>query len=111
MTPEARRRYWQKKRLRERASGRRIRTKKRDSLLRQLAARDGAHCRYCEVPFTSLRQATIDHVVPFCICRSWELEFLALACHWCNIDKGDMAEEDFTPRTRPGTVVLWKVAA
>ncbi|MEV5510466.1 HNH endonuclease [Streptomyces orinoci] len=55
---------------------------------RSLARRDGAHCAYCRTPFTDdLRQATIDHIVPLSLFRTWRSENLVLACHPCNTTK------------------------
>ncbi|MGW2368262.1 HNH endonuclease [Streptomyces sp. NPDC001667] len=64
------------------AAGRRARK-------RSLSRRDGAHCTYCRVPFTDLRQATIDHVVPLSLFRTWRAENLVLACRPCNSTKAD----------------------
>lgn len=55
----------------------------------QLAARDGAHCAYCRAPFTDLRHATLDHVVPIRLLRTWAAAHLVLACRPCNHAKAD----------------------
>ncbi|MEU4954435.1 HNH endonuclease signature motif containing protein [Streptomyces lavendulae] len=55
----------------------------------QLAVRDGAHCTYCLTPFTHLRDATLDHVVPFHLLRTWSADHLVLACRPCNHAKAD----------------------
>ncbi|MGW6939877.1 HNH endonuclease [Streptomyces xanthophaeus] len=55
----------------------------------QLARRDGAHCTYCRAPFTDLRNATIDHVVPIRLFRTWSARHLVLACPPCNHTKAD----------------------
>ncbi|MFD3336148.1 HNH endonuclease [Streptomyces sp. NPDC058700] len=54
-----------------------------------LARRDGAHCTYCGTDLTDLRQATIDHVIPYRLVRSWASWNLALACKGCNEAKDD----------------------
>ncbi|MEE1929463.1 HNH endonuclease [Streptomyces sp. TRM 70351] len=55
----------------------------------QLARRHGARCWYCRRPFTSLREATLDHVVPLSLWRSWSVTSLMLACRACNERKAD----------------------
>ncbi|MFE5806293.1 HNH endonuclease [Streptomyces sp. NPDC056491] len=55
----------------------------------QLAARDGAHCAYCRAPFPNLRHATLDHVVPIRLLRTWSAAHLVLACRPCNDAKAD----------------------
>ncbi|MGW2588285.1 HNH endonuclease, partial [Streptomyces virginiae] len=55
----------------------------------QLAIRDGAHCTYCRAPFTDLRNATLDHVVPIRLFRTWSAAHLVLACPPCNHAKAD----------------------
>ncbi|WP_063784073.1 HNH endonuclease [Streptomyces sp. SBT349] len=54
-----------------------------------VAARDGARCTYCRIPFTDLRQATLDHVAPLSLLRTWAAANLVLACHSCNQAKAD----------------------
>ncbi|WEH35762.1 HNH endonuclease signature motif containing protein [Streptomyces sp. AM 4-1-1] len=55
----------------------------------QLARRDGQRCAYCALPFVSLREATLDHVVPVSALRTWSVGALVLACRPCNQAKGD----------------------
>ncbi|MEU9136215.1 HNH endonuclease [Streptomyces sp. NPDC048404] len=55
----------------------------------QLARRHGQHCVYCRCPFPSLREATLDHVVPQSLWRSWSVTSLMLACFDCNQAKAD----------------------
>ncbi|MEC4015230.1 HNH endonuclease [Streptomyces sp. H27-D2] len=55
----------------------------------QLAARDGLRCTYCRRPFASLREATLDHVAPLCLLRTWSARHLVLACRPCNDAKAD----------------------
>lgn len=55
----------------------------------QLAARDGAHCAYCRALFTNLKHATLDHVVPIRLLRTWSAAHLVLACRTCNHAKAD----------------------
>ena len=54
-----------------------------------LARRFGLRCAYCYRPFTFLEQATLDHVVPFSLYRTWSFQNLMLACRPCNQAKGD----------------------
>jgi 5-methylcytosine-specific restriction endonuclease McrA len=55
----------------------------------QLAARDGQHCAYCRRPFATLAEATIDHVVPYALWRTWSATALCLACRDCNERKAN----------------------
>lgn len=55
----------------------------------QLALRDGRRCTYCALPFVSLREATLDHVVPVSLLRTWSAGALVLACRPCNHAKAD----------------------
>ncbi len=55
----------------------------------QLAQRDGRRCAYCLTPFTTLREATLDHVVPLSLMRTWSARHLVLACRPCNSSKAD----------------------
>ncbi|MGW8327956.1 HNH endonuclease [Streptomyces sp. NPDC055897] len=55
----------------------------------QLAQRDGQRCAYCLTPFTTLREATLDHVAPLSLLRSWSARHLVLACRPCNNRKAD----------------------
>ncbi|MEU2957595.1 HNH endonuclease [Streptomyces albidoflavus] len=54
-----------------------------------LARRFGLRCAYCYRPFTFLEQATLDHVAPFSLYRTWSFQNLMLACRPCNQAKGD----------------------
>jgi hypothetical protein len=56
---------------------------------RSLAARDGSWCAYCGLLFADLRNATIDHVVPVSLYRTWRAEHTVLACRPCNDAKAD----------------------
>ncbi|MFJ7960067.1 HNH endonuclease [Streptomyces sp. NPDC096319] len=55
----------------------------------QLAARDGWRCAYCRHRFRDLREATMDHVVPISLYRTWSANALVLACQPCNHAKAD----------------------
>ncbi|MFF3059394.1 HNH endonuclease [Streptomyces sp. NPDC057909] len=55
----------------------------------QLAQRHGARCTYCLRPFTSLGEATLDHVVPHSLFPTWSVVHLMLACEPCNHAKAD----------------------
>lgn len=55
----------------------------------QLARRHGQRCAYCRRPFTDLRDATLDHIAPQSLWRSWSVTSLLLACVDCNRAKAD----------------------
>ncbi|MGW8887321.1 HNH endonuclease [Streptomyces sp. NPDC055749] len=55
----------------------------------QLARRHGARCTYCLRPFASLREATLDHIVPRSLFPTWSVVHLTLACGPCNHAKAD----------------------
>ncbi|RPF32866.1 HNH endonuclease [Streptomyces sp. TLI_185] len=55
----------------------------------QLARRHGPRCTYCRRVFTDLSEATLDHIVPCSLWRSWSVTSLMLACRPCNQAKGD----------------------
>ncbi|MFJ9130951.1 HNH endonuclease [Streptomyces sp. NPDC102340] len=55
----------------------------------QLARRHGQRCTYCRRPFTDLSEATLDHVVPLSLWRTWSVTALMLACLDCNRRKAD----------------------
>ncbi|MFE7464186.1 HNH endonuclease [Streptomyces sp. NPDC057499] len=68
----------------QRLSAPRRRTRKE-----QLARRRGWRCTYCRRPFTSPQEATLDHIVPVSLYRTWSVVNLALACRPCNHAKAD----------------------
>ncbi|MFF3534752.1 HNH endonuclease [Streptomyces sp. NPDC002466] len=55
----------------------------------QLARRHGWRCTYCRRPFTAPREATLDHIVPVSLYRTWAAVNLTLACRPCNHAKAD----------------------
>src|SRR5689334_23950879 len=55
----------------------------------QLARRHGQRCAYCLRPFADLREATLDHIAPCSLWRSWSVTSLMLACADCNQAKAD----------------------
>ncbi|MEY9990698.1 hypothetical protein ABIE67_002730 [Streptomyces sp. V4I8] len=55
----------------------------------QLARRHGQHCAYCRCPFPDLSEATLDHIAPQSLWRSWSVTSLMLACADCNQTKAD----------------------
>lgn len=55
----------------------------------QLARRHGQRCAYCRCPFVDLREATLDHIAPKSLWRSWSVTSLMLACVDCNHAKAD----------------------
>ncbi|AYG82337.1 hypothetical protein DWB77_04509 [Streptomyces hundungensis] len=46
-------------------------------------------CTYCRRSFASLREATLDHVAPLSLLRTWSARNLVLACRPCNTRKAD----------------------
>ncbi|QES03655.1 HNH endonuclease [Streptomyces venezuelae ATCC 10712] len=67
----------------------RLNAARRRSRKAQLAARDGRRCAYCRHRFRDLREATMDHVVPISLYRTWSANALVLACQPCNHIKAD----------------------
>ncbi|MFJ7989197.1 HNH endonuclease [Streptomyces sp. NPDC096351] len=67
----------------------RLNSARRRSRKAQLAARDGWRCAYCRHRFKDLREATMDHVVPISLYRTWSASALVLACQPCNHVKAD----------------------
>ncbi|WP_406124990.1 HNH endonuclease [Streptomyces sp. NBC_00989] len=55
----------------------------------QLARRHGQRCAYCRRPFADLSEATLDHVAPLSLWRTWSAAALVLACAPCNNAKAD----------------------
>ncbi|MFG2219554.1 HNH endonuclease [Streptomyces sp. NPDC048685] len=70
-------------------SAARISASRRRALKAQLACRRGWRCTYCRRPFTALREATLDHIVPVSLYRTWAAVNLTLACRPCNHAKAD----------------------
>ncbi|MEU0129381.1 HNH endonuclease [Streptomyces sp. NPDC006289] len=70
-------------------SARHLTASRRRQRKEQLARRHGARCTYCLRPFTSLREATLDHIVPVSLFRTWSVVHLTLACEPCNHAKAD----------------------
>ncbi|MEU1674371.1 HNH endonuclease signature motif containing protein [Streptomyces roseifaciens] len=66
-----------------------IKSRTRRNRKARLAERDGQHCAYCLRPFVTPREATLDHVVPLCLFRTWSAVHLVLACRSCNDRKAD----------------------
>ncbi|MFE3183235.1 HNH endonuclease [Streptomyces violascens] len=66
-----------------------LNSRRRRARKAQLAARDGQHCTYCHQPFATLQDATLDHVVPISLMRTWSADHLVLACRPCNTLKAD----------------------
>ncbi|WP_329126089.1 HNH endonuclease [Streptomyces sp. NBC_01353] len=56
---------------------------------RSLAKRDGARCAYCGGDFADLADATLDHLIPYRLVKSWAIQNLVLACGDCNTAKDD----------------------
>jgi hypothetical protein len=69
--------------------GRRLNSARRRVRKEQLARRHGQHCTYCRRPFGDLSEATLDHIAPQSLWRSWSVTSLMLACVDCNQAKAD----------------------
>ncbi|WP_236241416.1 HNH endonuclease [Streptomyces sp. CC228A] len=67
----------------------RLNSARRRARKAQLTARDGWRCTYCRHRFRHLRDATMDHVVPYSLYRTWSASALVLACQPCNHAKAD----------------------
>nr|WP_237270680.1 HNH endonuclease signature motif containing protein [Streptomyces caniscabiei] len=61
-----------------------LKSKSRTAKLKRLANRDGSRCAYCGCEFYDLSEATLDHVVPYRLIRSWADWALVLSCGTCN---------------------------
>ncbi|MFE6485845.1 HNH endonuclease [Streptomyces sp. NPDC057757] len=66
-----------------------LNSKRRRNRKARLAERDGQRCTWCRRPFASLREATLDHVVPISLLWTWSADYLVLACRPCNNRKAD----------------------
>lgn len=85
-----------------RRSRNRCRSRDRKRLKRALARRDGRCCWYCGTPFAkSLADATLDHLIPHSVFRTWVQAALVLACEPCNQAKGDQLPQELL-RPAPG---------
>ena len=69
--------------------GRPLNSARRRVRKEQLARRHGQHCAYCQRPFADLSEATLDHIAPQSLWRSWSVTSLMLACADCNQAKAD----------------------
>ncbi|MFD6079063.1 HNH endonuclease [Streptomyces hydrogenans] len=67
----------------------RLNSARRRARKAQLAARDGWRCAYCKVRFKDLSEATMDHILPYSLHRTWSANALVLACWPCNQTKAD----------------------
>ncbi|MFE3126646.1 HNH endonuclease [Streptomyces hydrogenans] len=67
----------------------RLNSARRRARKAQLAARDGWRCAYCRTRFKNLGEATMDHIVPYSLHRTWSANALVLACWPCNQTKSD----------------------
>lgn len=63
----------------------------------RLKNRDGERCFYCHHRLRRNRAATIDHLVPNVLVRSWHLDNLVLACEPCNQAKGERVHAVLMP--------------
>lgn len=54
----------------------------------------GRHCMYCKSLIRDI-DLTLDHLLPLCRGGGDNIENLALACKWCNSDKGPLTYEEF----------------
>lgn len=56
---------------------------------------DTAACAYCRVRLTTAKPEP-DHIIPLARGGSSELDNLILACHRCNVCKGELTGEEWT---------------
>ncbi|MFJ1900499.1 HNH endonuclease [Streptomyces sp. NPDC088115] len=66
-----------------------LNTKRATAKRKRLVHMYGLKCTYCGCSFEDIAQATLDHVVPYRLLRSWANVNLALACADCNEQKDD----------------------
>jgi hypothetical protein len=66
-----------------------LKSKSRPAKLKRLANRDGSRCAYCGCEFYDLSEATLDHVIPYRLIKTWADWALVLSCETCNNAKGD----------------------
>ncbi|MBX7264775.1 HNH endonuclease [Micromonospora sp. Llam7] len=70
-------------------------SKRMRRIKRGLAARDGAQCFYCGLPFLTLLAATVDHLIPQSLLPGWAQINLVLACRPCNQRKSGQLPQVF----------------
>ena len=70
----------------------RIGAQPHQAMRKRVYANHGRRCAYCG---TDSEPITIDHIIPFSICRSSKYDNLVPACQRCNLEKGDMLPLDF----------------
>lgn len=80
-----------------------VKTRKRKNTFgvvnkRNLLVRDGFKCQYCSVAL-SMRNGTIDHVIPRCRGGAHSLDNTVASCKVCNNAKGDMWLSAFEAKT------------
>lgn len=88
------------------AFNRHLSAPRRRARKQQLATRFGLRCAYCRHPFRTLREATLDHIVPASLHRSWSVTALALACRSCNDAKADRLPLSMALLLLPSTLRL-----
>lgn len=62
---------------------------------RQLIRKNGAICAICTKPFGSMKEITLDHIIPVSKGGLDVIENYQLACDGCNQAKRDMMPEEF----------------
>ncbi|WP_369035809.1 HNH endonuclease [Streptomyces adonidis] len=93
------------------AFNRHLSAPRRRARKQQLATRFGLRCAYCRRPFRTLREATLDHIVPASLYRSWSVTSLVLACRPCNDAKSDQLPLSMALLLLPSTGGLTGVEA
>lgn len=73
----------------------RKKSKRKRWIRNHLIVKDGNICQLCKKPFESMKDVTIDHIIPVSKGGDDELDNLQLAHQPCNQDKNDMTPEEF----------------
>lgn len=78
-------------------------------LRRQVLARDGHHCVYCDEDLTD-QEVHLDHIIPESQGGLTSFDNLQVTCRRCNIAKGVLSESEFVNRLRQRAQnILWRL--
>jgi 5-methylcytosine-specific restriction endonuclease McrA len=76
---------------------------------RQVIARDGYHCVYCDEDLTN-SEIHLDHVIAESKGGATSFDNLQVTCRKCNTMKGAMSEEEFIDKLRTRAQnILWRL--
>ena len=73
----------------------RKKSKRKRWIRNHLIEKNGNICSLCTKPFTTMKDVTLDHVIPVSKGGDDEVENLQLAHFHCNQTKDDMTPEEF----------------